>query len=942
MINLALRTEYSFKNCFGPIKAIAEGQSVVGIADVNNTFGHVAFEQICIKAFAKPVFGVRLMVVDGDLDEKIKRHGPVYIFLAKNDDGLSEINDLVKQAYDNFYYHPRINKTILKRVSENVFVITDNFTSPDRVDYIALTTTTPKAVAEWDLPKVAINFNFYPTAADREVYQLLAGSRNGKPMFENQTYPQYILGDDEWSRLWPDNPEALDNTKKIADACNASLKKSGMIKYNGKINLKSLCRMGARRRGIDLEGTVYGDRLDSELKLIEEKEYTDYFLIVAEMVRDAKKKMFVGPSRGSSAGSLVCYLINITEVDPIEFGLLFERFIDINRHDLPDIDVDFPDTKRKLVIKDLAKKHGKDNVAHIATISRLKPKSAIGEFAMELGIPAYETDAVKDAIIERSGGDARAAMCVADTFETTEVGKAFIQQYPAMKLVSRIESHARHAGVHAAGILVSNDPITKYVGVNTRDNVAMMDGKDAEYINLLKIDVLGLRTLAILEEVADMIGMSYSDYYKLPLDDKKTLDIFNDMRLSGIFQFQGYALQSTTREMGVHDFNDIVVITALARPGPLHSGGTQLYISRKIGETPVEYLSDDPAVVRNTKETLGIIIYQEQLMMIGKDYGGLSWKDVSALRRAASKSLGEEFFGKYKDAFLKGTRSRGIKDEEAVSVWENMVTFGSWGFNKSHAVSYAMISYWTAWAKANHPLEFAVANMNHAKSEGDAVKLLRDMVENDGIEYTAFDPDESVAKWTVKDGKMLGGLLSIPGIGPKKAADIIKRRNGAKNFTPSMVEKLMNPNTVFEILFPCRHFWGDIYENPKRHGLNKAPVMLRDITEPGTYVFIGRLVDRNLRDLNEYQSVVKRGGTIITDHTLFLNLTVEDDTDSIICTIDRYKYQEIGRVIAETGKIDKDWYLIKGKIRDKWRRISVQEIMKLEVGKHGCRPDNTV
>lgn len=960
LINLALRSEYSFKQTFGFAKELPSlGKTAIGIADINNTFGHAPLEKACNKAGIKPIYGVRLTVMLKPLEKVRGMSGPTYIFLAKNVDGLQEIYRLVNKAYDNFYYFARVGILDVCKLSDNVIVIAESFEVDERVDYIGLSHVTPIGVREHNLPKVAINNNFYTKVEDKPIYECIAGTRKGafgyNNLFNSQTYPQHILNAEEHFHYFKDE-EAIENTHVIADQCSVVLPKASMVRFKKKSNLEYLCKIGAKKRKIDLSDSEYSERLQRELKLIKDKGYEDYFFIVADMIVKAKKKMLVGPSRGSSAGSLVCYLLSITEVDPIVHGLLFERFIDINRFDLPDIDIDFPDKQRKKVIAQLAKDYGDEKVGHISTIARLMPKSAIGEFAMALDIPAYETDAVKGAIIERSGGDARAAMCIQDTFESTEVGRDFIEKYPSMKNVGKVEGHARHSGIHAAGIIVCNDPIADYAGINsrgdklineddetedniTRGNCLMLDKHDAEYLGLLKIDVLGLRTLSILEEAAKLAGLPIDHYYDLPLDDEGAFKIFNDQRLNGIFQFEGYALQAITKQMAVEHFDDIVAITSLARPGPLHSGGTNMFISRRTGEKPVEYLSQDEAVIRNTKETYGVIAFQEQLMTIGREYGGLSWEDVSELRKAASKSLGEEFFNKYKDNFLSGTRKRNIPDKEAINVWENMVTFGSWAFNKSHAVSYGLISYWTAYMKAHHPLEFAVANLNNARSDDSAIKILRDAVEVDGLEYVPVDADLSSIEWTVKDGKLIGGLVNIHGIGVATARKIISSRNNSSSLTPGIIKKLIDPVTVFDILSPCKHHWGILFDKYTDYGLDKPPITIGEIDGKDDYMFIGRLVDRNLRDLNEYQSVVKRGGTIIENDTLFLNMTVEDDTDSIICTINRYKYEAMGKHIAETGTVGESWYLIRGIIKDKWRRIDVTAITNLNevIGLKGAR-----
>lgn len=930
MINIGLRTEYSFSKAFAHIEELVDkNKRAVGIADEDSTFGHYQLYKLCEKAKVNPILGVRLQVVDFKVQGE-KKWGPQYIFIANNNDGLKEIYRLVKRAYTNFYYHPFIESKDIKTLSTNITVIAEYYNQQDewRIDYLGLSLFTPKKLIENSpLPRVAIQNNRYITIEDRAVYQLFTGDKA-----ENSVNPQHILSEDEHLAIFHDN-EAIWATYEIADKCKVSFTKSDNVRFKGPKNIMQRCIAGATRKKINLDDPVYAARLKRELELIDSKDFTDYFLIVSTMVKFAKRKMLVGPSRGSSAGSLVCYLLDITEVDPIKYDLLFERFIDLNREDLPDIDIDFPDVKRTDVINHLTEIYGENHVAHIATVARLKPKSAIGIFAQNLCISKAETEEVKGAIIERSGGDARASMCIKDTFDTTEIGQHFISQYPKMKLVERIEGHASHTGTHAAGILVCNDDLTNYGSVNTRDNVIMLDKEEAEGLNLLKIDCLGLRTLTILEEVADRINMPYSKYYELELNDPRVFDTFNNMRLFGIFQFEGYALQSVTREMGVHSFDDIAAITSLARPGPIHSGGADLFVKRKTGRLPVECLSQHESVVDATKDTLGIIIYQEQLMRIAREYGAMTWEDVSQLRKAASKSLGEEFFNRYKDKFLEGTRAKGIDDREADHVWRNMMTFGSWGFNKSHAVGYGIISYWTAWAKTYYPLEYAAANMNNARTDESAIRILRDLVKHEGIKYRPVDPDESTDRWEIAtdengDRILVGSLTNIPGIGVKKAKDIVKRR-ATNTMTKNQILKLLNATTPFDIIFPAEHYWGDIYRNPDKYGLNRGLDLIENIKGPGEYLFIGKLVDKNLRDLNEYQSIVKRGGEIIEKDTLFIHLTLEDDTDSVLATVDRFRFEKIGRKIAETGKVGHDWYLIKGYIRDQWRRIYIREIVNL-------------
>lgn len=939
IVNLALKTEYSFKETFGIIDEVAKfdnGNPYIGIADTNNSFGHVKFQAICKERGVKPIFGVRLMVVDRPEDKDRARFGPEYIFIAKNPDGLNEIYQLITTAYRKFFYKAMIGIDDMLKISDNVFVICECPQTLDRLDYIALSPKTPRMMAEFDIPKVAIVNNRYSRAEDKSIYQMLAGARKQGTgvnfLFNDQTYPQHILSTEEWFRLWKDE-EAIENTHKIAIECdNFNIPKASMVKYDTDETVEEISRAGAKRKGIDLTKEPYKSRFEWELSLIVEKEYEHYFLIVSDMIRKAKKKMLVGPARGSAAGSLICFLMDITEVDPIRFNLLFERFIDINREDLPDIDIDFPDQKRKQVIDDLIAKFKDTNVCHISNVNTLRAKSAIGEIGMSLSIPKWEIDPIKDFLVDRSGGDARAKLRATDTINSTDFGKAFIKKYPAALAIEKVEGHASHAGMHAAGIIVCNEPITKFGGVNTREGSVMLDKKDAEKLNLLKIDCLGLRTLSVLEDCAEQIGMDYVDFYTLPLDDEKTFQIFKDMRLSGIFQFEGRAMNMLCKQMGgAHNFNDIVALTALARPGPLHSGGAGHFIRRRTGQDPVEYISNNEHYIACTEETLGVIIYQEQLMEICRVCGNMNYEEVAAIRRGSSKTLGKEFFQKYFESFKRGALENGFSEDELTEIWENMVTFGSWGMNKSHTVSYGYISYWCAYMKAHHPLEFTVANLRHAKSSDSALKLLRDAYEEEGFEYVPVDPDTSELDWSVQDGVLVGGLKNIHGIGEKKAQQILKIREKGKGYTPAIVRTLMAPVTDFDTLYPCQDRWNAIYTEPYKFGLEFSPSYIKEIEEPGIYVTIGKVVSKDLRDLNEYNEIMKRGGQVLEKDNKVLRLVIEDDTDKINCKISARRFDEMdGQKYSEELIENETWVIVRGQVREGWRIIDIYNIFDLK------------
>lgn len=933
-----VKTEFTFKQVYGHIDQVAKCcsklGSYAGIVDIGNTFGHIRWKQACDKVGIKPIFGVQLPVVE-NLELRVRRYEHNYMtFIAKNTDGLQELYSLVDLAHEQFYYRQRLSYEQINQMSHNIAILgglAPRLDLLEREIYLELSPNTPLCMRSSNSihPSIASIDNFYPAPEDKIVYEPFADAR----LRQSKTSQLHILTRDEWLMEFPDREHALDNLQLLAENCNAELPHAPMVEYIGKDDITEWCIKGAEEKGINLleHGSEYGERFAHEMGLIKEKGYVDYFLVVADVIRYAKTKMVVGPSRGSSAGSLVCYLMGITEIDPLEYDLYFERFIDVNRHDLPDIDVDFQDEKRGLVIKYLQKKYGKDCVAQIGNISRMKPKSAIQRFAQALVVPIDDVQELKDAIMDRSGGDARANLCISDTLTETEVGKKFMEQYPRMGVVAQIESHASHTGVHAAGILVCNSPITNYAGVNSRDNkrIAMLDKRDAEHINLLKIDALGLRTLSILASVCDQIGKPYTWLYKIPINDDATYHLLNQHRFHGIFQFEGPAIKGLAKQMPIDNMEDIAALSALGRPGPLASGGANSYIKFRSGKEKVKYVNDHPVVVEATAGTYGVIVYQEQVMKIVRELGNLSWEKTSAIRKAMSKTLGVEFFDKMYAEFEIGALENDLSKEEATEIWEHINTMGSWSFNKSHAVSYGLVSYLCAYMKANHFMEFAVASLNHARDDATALKLLRDMHENDGIEYVPFDEDLSEKEWSVYDGVLYGGLLTIHGIGPVAANKVLKSRKEDTALPAGIRKKLTECNTPFKYLYPAEEIYGDYYSDPESHGLSNCVSKITNVNDNGKWTIIGCMIKKNLRDANEACFVAKRDGKYVDGPTSWLNITLEDDTDSLMCKIKKEDYEKFGREIAESGKENKDWYMVYGKKINGWSILFVTNIRRI-------------
>jgi DNA polymerase III alpha subunit len=654
-------------------QVLALGSGAMAITDIG-TWGHAAFAKEAKKKGIKPIFGVELLVC-ASLDKRAKPVGTPFVFLARNNEGLKEMYQLVSLANDQFYYLPRISYAQLATVSENLWVLVGENARMDLVkprthlSFILSPRSTPwnKKVVGLMLPRVVCCDNTHPRPEDSAAYEVLAWQNR-----DSRTSITHIATEYELRNAIPEaDGEAFAATNRIAADCNAVLPRAEIVTPEKPKSLYEMCMDGAELRQLDyktvdiidaprrvLVNEKYQERLERELEMIRSKNFEDYFYVIADLVNWAKTQMLVGPARGSSAGSLVCFLLGITDVDPLVHDLMFERFIDVTRADLPDIDIDFQDTRRDLLFPYLEARYGAERVGRLGTVSRYKAKSALGDVAKELSIPEWEIKDVKGAIVERSGGDARATFCIKDTLEGLDIGKALVAKYPGILLAGELEGHATNTGKHAAGVVLSNEPIRNYCS-ESEHGVACIDKKDAEVLNLLKIDALGLRTLSVLQDALDQLGKDREWLVAYPLDDAEAFEIFNAEKYSGIFQFEGYALQILTRQMKVKEFNDIVAITSLARPGPLHCGAASEFIERRIGKVPVTHIH--PLAEPITRETFGTVIYQEQVMSMSRVLGKLDWEDVNQLRRAMSKSLGEEFFNGYWERFKIGAKENGIE-----------------------------------------------------------------------------------------------------------------------------------------------------------------------------------------------------------------------------------------------------------------------------------------
>lgn len=940
---MRIRTGYSFKLAIGHLEEVLDRIQQIDypaapISDRCSTFGFVKWDKLCKKRGIKPVFGVELGVVS-QLGEK-KPAINYWTFFAKN--SLLDLHELIFLATSNPGREPCLTinqameaKGVVKLAGS--LIRSEELPSKSMPDfYVMLSPSIPKSVYD-ECAKRRTKFvlcpdNVYTNEGDEDLYQVGLGNRAF-----TQTYPQHIADDKEieeslsWFVSKDIISSAIRNRTAAFKSCSAKLTPGTMVKPDRPNTLRAMCLAGAKKLGCDLKRKEYKARLDRELKLIAEKDFEDYFYAIADLVSFAKRHMVVGPARGSSCGSLVCYLLGITTIDPIPFGLIFERFIDINRTDLPDIDIDFSDERRHLVFEYVEKKYGSDKVARLGTVGMFKPRSALKTVGQNLDIKPWILEPTLDSIIERSSGDSRALQQLEDTLRDTEAGRELLDKFPTLAIAGRLEGHPANASQHAAGIVVTEHPVREYVAMDMRTKSLMCDKKDAEELNLLKIDALGLTQLSIFERTMELIGEKPISGWleRIETNDKAAFEVLNKAHWSGVFQFNGMALQSLTKQIKVTELEDIISITALARPGPMATGGAGAWTRRKMGKEAITY--PHPLFEPYLRGTLGIVMYQEQVMQIGREIGDLSWEDVTALRKAMSKSLGKEYFDKYGDPWKKAARKKGIPVAVLDKVWDDLCAYGAWAFNRSHSVAYGMVSYWCCWLKAHHPVEFAAATLDAEKDPMRQIQTLREL-EAEGVKYISVDPDRSIDKWSVfskgRKKVLLGPLNQIKGIGAATMNEIIDSRKTGKKLRPSLAKKLASASTEIDSLYPVKDAIAkfDLAE----HNIVSKPLDIKDVQcgVNGEVMIIAVASKIAPKDENEQVNVAKRGHKL-TGPTQSLNLFFKDDTDELFCKIGRYDYDRIGRDVVNRGKSGRAIYAVKGTVPKDFRMIKIKNIRYL-------------
>lgn len=650
----------------------------------------------------------------------------------------------------------------------------------------------------------------YPDPMDNEMQVILhTASRGGSTVEVTEANWEYDIllthptSDEEWIRrlrgtgLSRSEAEgALDNTAVIAERCNVVLPKVDRLRFplnEGQTTrdlfwqwLREGWAFRAKRNPrLRTHKAEYVARIKYEAALVEEKDFLDYFLMLSEALRwckDNVKPVAAGPARGSAAASLVCYLLRITEIDPMPFpNMLFERFIDLNRSDIPDVDLDFDDEQRYRLVEHMVEFWGREFVANIMTVTRYRGKNSLDDVGRVNSVPAWELKIVKDLVVERSSGDSRAGASLEDTFEMFPQAGAVLEKYPVLDKAMRLEGNLKGFSVHAAGLVISNDPLTDNVATYSRIDaksgnvreVMSVDKYDAEYLNLMKADFLGLSTMGAIGRALDLIGVPLDDLYNIPLDDPEVIDAFRRNDVTGIFQFTGGATRIVCGDVKPDHFGHLCDINALSRPGPLHSGSTADYINIKHGRQEPTHLH--PVVDEITQHTLYCIIYQEQILKIVREVGGFDWTHAQEIRKIISQKHGEAAFNMREEMFIDGAQSiHGMSREVAQSIWRRLATAGTYAFNAAHCVSYAMLGYWQMWLKVYHTQAFYASSL--IKFPDSQYRLLRDAINHD-IKVLPPRIDDLQATWAPygKDS-VQGGLEQVPGIAGKMAEKIMDDR----------------------------------------------------------------------------------------------------------------------------------------------------------------------
>lgn len=834
-VHLHSHTEYSL---FDGISRIGElvshvkemGQTALAITDHGVMYGAVYLYKECIKQGIKPIIGCEIYVTRGSRFDKSgngKEKLAHLILLAENNEGYQNLIKICSKAWTEGYYHrPRADHELLEKYHEglivtsacvggevpqailngdmdearkviefyintfgkdNYFLEIQNHGLPEEA---AVRPVLASLAKEYGLGLVATNDFHYTKKEDARSQEIKLCISTGKTLddpyhfhFANDEF--YCKSGDEMRAILGNFPGAIENTRVIADRCNVELtfgehKLPSFDVPEGETAasyLRKLCEKALPERYAVVTDKERS-RMDYELGVIDKMGFSDYFLIVMDFIHYAKSHGIpIGPGRGSAAGSIVSYLLHITEVDPLRFDLLFERFLNPDRVSMPDIDTDLCYRRRGEVIEYLARKYGSDQVAQIITFGTLAARAVIRDVGRVTNMPLREVDRIAKMVPVGPGVTLK---------KTMEGSREFRDLYDSDTTVHRLIDHcldlegiSRNSGTHAAGVVICSKPVEEYVPIQlTQDGFiqTQYEKDQVEQLGLLKMDLLGLRNLTVIHDALEMIRENRGidlDINKIPSEDEETCKMLCDGDTIGVFQSESSGFTSLLMQLHPERFEDLIPMVALYRPGPLGSGMAEDFIKRKHGKIPVEY--PHPSLEPILKETYGVILYQEQVMQIASVMGGFSLGQADMLRRAMGHKE-PEILQQNRETFVDGAVANGVDDRTANYVFDLMVHFAGYGFNKSHSVCYGWIAWQTAYLKAHYRPEFMAAMMTCYNGDRDKVSRYISDTRRAGVVIAAPDVNLSEAYFSVKGDKILFGLDGIQNVGEGAVRSIIEAR----------------------------------------------------------------------------------------------------------------------------------------------------------------------
>jgi DNA polymerase-3 subunit alpha len=819
----------------------------LAITDHGNMFGVKEFHNTATKKGVKPIIGCEIYVARrsmSDITGKEDRSGDHLILLARNLIGYKNLIKLVSAAWiKGFYYKPRIDKELLSKYSEGLIASSaclageiqdeilngtpagaeaalksylDIFGEDFYLEVMRHETNDPdadrsafplqqkviealkKLSAKYNVKLIATNDVHFINAEDAEAHDRLICINTAKDIDDpnrlRYSKQEYVKTEQQMREIFSDIPEAIENVALLV----AKIEKYKLdhdpimpefelpSDYTDKDEyLRFLTYQGAQARWGKLT-SEQTDRIDFELETIAKMGFPGYFLIVQDFLNAAREMgVSVGPGRGSAAGSAVAFCLRITDIDPIKYGLLFERFLNLDRISMPDIDIDFDEDGRDSVLQYVVNKYGHDKVAHIITFGSMAAKMAIRDVARVQKLPLPDADRLAKLVPERPGITLAAAYDeVPELAKERNSSNKLIAQ--TLKYAEVLEGSVRQTGVHACGIIIGKDSLDNYIPLCTAKDTDLYatqyDGSHVESVGLLKMDFLGLKTLSIIRDAVDNIRKSKGveiDIDTLPLDDKLTFELFSNGETTGIFQFESTGMKRYLRELKPNRFEDLIAMNALYRPGPMEY--IPKFIKRKHGLEKIDYPL--PVMEKYLNDSYGITVYQEQVMLLSQELAGFSKGEADSLRKAMGKKK-KSIMDEMKVKFFEGCATKGYNETVVTKIWSDWEAFAQYAFNKSHSTCYALVAYQTGWLKAHYPAEFMAAVLSRNISDIRKITNFMDETRRMGMDVLGPDVNESNLKFTVnRDGNIRFGLGAIKGVGESAVLQLIEEREKSGAFS---------------------------------------------------------------------------------------------------------------------------------------------------------------